>query len=140
MTYLKARSLCLQTPLVGAAPHKLGLALPSSYPSLCKLRHKLSCPVQGRKELCWSHSIFFPSPAMLVLLETQADIFLQMHFCHLDNMCRSCWWGKTLGFFKFSSSAECYSSAVLQFRYQLRGSFKIYRFCLPFNQALNLNK
>lgn len=49
-TYLKPLSLCLQTPLVGAAPHKLQIR--SS-----KLRHKLSCPVQGSKELYWSHSL-----------------------------------------------------------------------------------
>lgn len=140
-TYLKPQSLFLQTPLMEAAPHKLRLALLSSHTSLYNLRHKLSCPVQGRKELCRSHSIFFPSPGMLVPLETRADLFLQMHFWYyLDKTCRNWWWGKTLGFFKFSGSAEFHPSAVLQFRYQLRGIFKIYPFCFPFNQALNLNK
>lgn len=57
-TYLKPCSLCLQTLLVGAAPHKLGLTLLSSYPFLSRLRHKLSFPVQGRKELYWSHALF----------------------------------------------------------------------------------
>lgn len=79
-TYLKALFLCLQAPPVGASPHKLGLALPSSYLSLCKLRHKLSCPVQSQERALLVPLHLFPSPAMVVLLETQADIFLQMHF------------------------------------------------------------
>lgn len=139
-TYLKPCSLCLPTLLLGAVPHRLGLALHLSSPPYASSDPNF--PVRCMAGECSAGPT--PSPLSIPLhLGLISSLILPWQHV-FDSTLITCvkiaGGAGALGFFKLSISVEFYWSAVLQFRHQSRCIFKIYRFCFLFNRALNLNK
>lgn len=79
-TYLKPHSLCLQTPLVGAVPHKHQISSSIIISLSVQAQTQIDLPSSRQKRALLVPLHLFPSPGMLVLLETQAGISLQMPF------------------------------------------------------------